>query len=94
MAVVIAGKRKLTYAEYALIPADGNRHEIIVGVHYVSPTPLVDHQRIAAELNDVLCALFVRTGRGRVLFAPCSSWSCTGAPAWANTGSSIPTSGA
>ena len=70
MAVVIAGKRKLTYAEYALIPADGNRHEIIDGVHYVSPTPLVDHQRIAAKLNDVLCALFVRTGRGRVLFAP------------------------
>ena len=50
MAVVVAGKRKLTYTEYALIPEDRNRHEIIDGDHYVSPAPSIDHQRIAAEL--------------------------------------------
>lgn len=70
MAVVVAGKRKLTYTEYALIPEDRDRHEIIDGDHYVSPAPSIDHQRIAAELNEILRTLFVRTGRGRVLFAP------------------------
>ncbi len=85
MAVVVAGKRKkLTYTEYALIPEERDRHEIIDGDHYVSPAPSIDHQRIAAEINEILRTLFVRTGRGRAPFAP----------EWASTGSSIPRHGA
>ena len=41
MAVVAAGKRKLTYAEYTLIPEGRNRHEIIHGDHYVSSAPKI-----------------------------------------------------
>lgn len=70
MAVVVAGKRKLTYEEYALLPDDRNRHEIIDGEHYASPAPLIYHQDLAARLNELLRAEFVTSGRGRVLFAP------------------------
>lgn len=70
MAVVVAGKRKLTYEEYALLPDDRNRHEIIDGDHYVSPAPLIYHQELAARLYELLRATFAATGRGRVLFAP------------------------
>ena len=41
MAVVESGKRKVTYAEYALIREDGNGHEIIDGDHYVSSAPKI-----------------------------------------------------
>lgn len=41
MAVVESGKRKVTYAEYALIPEGRNRHEIIDGDHCVSPAPKI-----------------------------------------------------
>ena len=78
MAVVVAGKRKLTYAEYELIPEDRNRHEIIDGERYVSPAPNIYHQELAARLYELLRTMF----------------GSTGAPAWANTGSSIPTGGA
>ena len=70
MAVVVAGKRKLTYTEYALIPEDRNRHEIIDGDHYVSPAPTIYHQELAARLYELLSTVFGSTGRGRVLFAP------------------------
>ena len=70
MAVVVAGKRKLTYAEYELIPEDRNRHEIIDGEHYVSPAPNIYHQELAARLYELLRTMFGSTGKGRVLFAP------------------------
>ena len=44
--------RKLTYEDYALIPEDGQRHEIIDGEHYVSPAPFVRHQDLLVELHD------------------------------------------
>ena len=67
---VLAGTRRLTYQEYAQLPEDGKRHEIIDGAHYVSGAPSVDHQRCAWRLVEVLAAVFERTGRGEVLFAP------------------------
>ena len=65
-----ASKTKLTYDDYCLIPDDGKRHEIIDGIHYVSPAPFVPHQRIArriiASMND-----FIETHQlGEVFFAP------------------------
>ena len=32
--------RKLTYDDYVLIPEDGQRHEIIDGEHYMTPSPV------------------------------------------------------
>jgi hypothetical protein len=44
MAVRDTARRKLTYEDYARIPDDGLRHEIIDGEHYVSSAPNADHQ--------------------------------------------------
>ena len=41
---------KLTYDDYLLFPDDGQRHELIDGEHYVTPTPLLPHQRILGNL--------------------------------------------
>ncbi len=62
--------RKLTYEDYALIPEDGQRHEIIDGEHYVSPAPFVPHQDLLVELTLRLGS-FVKAHRlGRFLIAP------------------------
>ena len=39
-----------TYAEYARLPDDGNRYEVIDGEVCVTPAPGPPHQRVAAEL--------------------------------------------
>jgi Uma2 family endonuclease len=62
--------RKLTYEDYALIPEDGQRHEIIDGEHYVSPAPSVPHQDLVVELT-IRVGGFVKAHRlGRFLVAP------------------------
>ena len=62
--------RKLTYDDYARIPDDGLRHEIIDGEHYVSPAPFRPHQGLSIELGSRL-HLFVKQHRlGCVFDAP------------------------
>jgi Uma2 family endonuclease len=46
--------RKLTYADYVRFPSDGRRHELIDGVHVVSPTPILWHQTIVQRLSQDL----------------------------------------
>ncbi|MDA8563060.1 Uma2 family endonuclease [Mariniblastus sp.] len=41
---------KLTYDDYALIPADGKRHEIIEGKHHVCPVPSLFHQTLSSRI--------------------------------------------
>jgi Uma2 family endonuclease len=70
MAVRDTVRRKLTYEDYAQILDDGRRHEIIDGVHYVSPAPSMGHQGLAGDLYLFL-GNFVREHKlGRVYFAP------------------------
>ncbi len=40
---------KLTYDDYLRMPADGLRHELIGGVHFVAASPNLRHQRISAN---------------------------------------------
>ena len=42
---------KLTYSDYAAIPNDGKRHEIIDGVHYVNAAPHLYHQAVSKRLQ-------------------------------------------
>lgn len=42
---------KLTYADFLKIPDDGRRHEIIDGVHYVTPSPAYRHQVLLGTLH-------------------------------------------
>ncbi|MEM1042495.1 MAG: Uma2 family endonuclease [Bacteroidota bacterium] len=61
---------RLTYEDYALIPPDGRRHEIIDGEEVMSPAPLTKHQRVAFRLALEL-ELHVREhGLGEVFVAP------------------------
>ena len=38
--IVIDSQTKLTYEDYALLPEDGNIHELIDGEHCMTPAPL------------------------------------------------------
>ncbi|MGE3886970.1 MAG: Uma2 family endonuclease [Vicinamibacterales bacterium] len=43
--------RRLTAREFLRIPEDGKRHELIDGVHYVTPSPNVRHQELVGRLH-------------------------------------------
>ena len=71
MAIVVQGVTKLTYDDYAAMDTDDlQRHEIIDGVHVVSPSPTVRHQRILLRLGRLLAELIEDPGRGEVFIAP------------------------
>ena len=60
----------LTYDDYCQIPDDGNRYEVIDGVLYMSPSPIVRHQLILSNLSSILWNWTKKTGAGVVLIAP------------------------
>ncbi len=62
---------RLTYDDFLLFPDDGKRHEIIDGVHYVTPSPNLRHQTLALRLALRLGS-FLETHPeiGRLYFAP------------------------
>ena len=59
-----------TYADYARLPDDGWRYEIIRGELHRSPTPNADHQGIVVALVHLLAEHVHRQALGRVLLAP------------------------
>jgi Uma2 family endonuclease len=63
--------RKLTYADFVHFPDDGKRHELIDGVHYVTPSPRLSHQELIGRLHLAI-GNFLATRRhlGRVFLSP------------------------
>jgi Uma2 family endonuclease len=62
---------RLTYDDLVRMPEDGLRHEIIDGVHYVTPAPVWRHQRLVRRLLVALDRyLDEHPGMGEVLTAP------------------------
>jgi Uma2 family endonuclease len=62
--------RKLTYEDFAKIPEDGRRHEILDGAHVVTPAPTPLHQGVSGAIFVALYT-FVRERRlGKVFYAP------------------------
>ena len=61
---------KLTYNDYVHFPEDGNRHEIIDGVHYVPPSPPGGHQDASRHIQFQLYRAIEERGLGRVYNAP------------------------
>ena len=61
---------KLTYDDFVRFPEDGKRHELIDGVHYVTPSPNTSHQSIAGNLHWLLRRYLEAQPRGRLFFAP------------------------
>jgi len=65
-----APSRKLTYQDYAQFPDDGRRHELIDGEHYVTPSPILRHQKISGHLEFALQGYVRERRAGHVFHAP------------------------
>lgn len=70
MATRTAAVRDWTYEEFARLPDDGNRYEVIAGELYVTPAPETPHQEASARLFMELRGFASEHGLGKVLFAP------------------------
>jgi Uma2 family endonuclease len=71
MAQFAVSERRLTAREFLAIPEDGKRHELIDGVHYVTPTPNVPHQELVGRLFlSIGVFLAERRHLGRVILSP------------------------
>lgn len=64
------GRIRLTYDDYALLPDDGKRYEIIDGDLFVTPAPLTRHQKISRQLQFILMSALEKKGLGEVYDAP------------------------
>jgi Uma2 family endonuclease len=63
--------RRLTYDDFVRIPDDGKRHEIIDGVHYVTPSPVLQHQVLLGRLHLAIGRFIEdRPELGRVFLSP------------------------
>ncbi len=65
-----AGKIILTYEDYAAIPNDRNRYEILEGDLFVTPAPTSQHQRVSRNLQFAIHQFAKQHGLGEVFDAP------------------------
>jgi Uma2 family endonuclease len=61
---------KLTYDDFLLFPDDGQRHELIDGEHYVTPSPASVHQRIVGNIHFRMRQFLEAHPAGEVFLAP------------------------
>jgi Uma2 family endonuclease len=59
-----------TYEDYAALPEDGNRYEVIDGILYLMPGPTSVHQAVLSWFMYYLMQRVQVTGLGRVFAAP------------------------
>ncbi|MEW5930683.1 MAG: Uma2 family endonuclease [Gemmatimonadota bacterium] len=62
--------QRWTYAEFARLPDDGNRYEVIAGELHVTPAPRPAHQRIIARLGFALEGFTRENDLGWILPGP------------------------
>jgi len=64
-------ERRLTAEEFLQIPEDGKRHELVDGVHYVTPSPNLPHQVLVGRLYLSLGAFLDRRPEaGQIFLGP------------------------
>jgi Uma2 family endonuclease len=61
---------KWTYDDYAQLPDDGRRHEIIDGEHFANPSPSTLHQHVSKRLQYQLYTKIELAGLGVLFNAP------------------------
>ncbi len=61
---------KLTYDDFVLFPDDGQRHELIDGEHYVTPSPNTRHQQISGRLYLLIATWLETHPIGQIFYAP------------------------
>jgi len=64
-------KTKWTYEDFLLFPDNGNRHELIDGEHFMTPSPTTKHQRISQRLSLALGNFLKTNNLGELFVAPC-----------------------
>jgi Uma2 family endonuclease len=64
------GQGSWTYNDYAALPNEGKRYEIVNGVLYMSPSPGWTHQEIVFEIASYLRDHLRKSGSGGVFIAP------------------------
>lgn len=62
--------KRWTYEEFARLPDDGNRYEVIAGELYVTPSPRSLHQRIVSRLDRTLGSFAEEHELGEVIVGP------------------------
>lgn len=60
-----------TYEDYAALPDDGNRYEVIEGELVMAPAPRTTHQRCTANLILIVGQHVKSQGLGEIFPAPC-----------------------
>src|SRR5260221_12258523 len=70
MKPVAAPYVKFTYEDLLNFPDDGQRHEIIDGEHYVTPSPNTKHQTVSGNLFALLWTQLKAHPSGRLFAAP------------------------
>jgi Uma2 family endonuclease len=63
-------RTKLTYEDFLLFPDDGQRHELIDGEHYVTPSPILRHQELSRRLTEAFILYQQQHPGGRLYYAP------------------------
>ncbi|MDA8065937.1 MAG: Uma2 family endonuclease [Thermaerobacter sp.] len=66
-----AARGPYTYEDYALLPDDGRRYELLEGEILVSPAPKTRHQMVLQKLFKMVDAWAEKGRAGTVLLAPC-----------------------
>jgi len=61
---------KLTYDDFVQFPDDGQRHELIDGEHYVTPSPNRKHQRVSGNIHLLIGAWLEQRPIGQLFYAP------------------------
>ena len=64
------GQGQWTYTDYAALPEDGRRYEILNGVLYMTPSPSWSHQEVVGAFYRYLYTYVTSTGLGGVFVAP------------------------
>ena len=59
--------QRWTYDDFAALPDDGNRYEVIAGELYVTPSPRSAHQEVLARLIETMRPFIRANGLGRML---------------------------
>jgi len=64
------GQGHWTYKDYAALPDDGNRYEVVDGVLFMVPSPGSEHQNAVGEIFVHLREYIKLRGLGKVFLAP------------------------
>ncbi len=64
------GQGRWTYEDYAALPDDGKRYEIVDGVLFMAPSPSRWHQKAVGEIFSYLRTYINLRGLGEVYIAP------------------------